>query len=126
SVNPKGYCTFQYIESEADIFDVLLNNERNDFFYEQLYDRLSEQLSRFYTVMAESDEQPKVPLNLQISFIDSALLGLISHWLKDGMIYTSRYMTQSVGKMLDQLDSNNILLLDFFSHETEPALQDIQ
>ena len=35
-------------------------------------------------------------------------------------------MTQSVGKMLDQLDSNNILLLDFFSHETEPALQDIQ
>lgn len=33
---------FQYIESEADIFDVLLNNERNDFFYEQLYDRLSE------------------------------------------------------------------------------------
>lgn len=117
---------FQYIESEADIFDVLLNNERNDFFYEQLYDRLSEQLSRFYTVMAESDEQPKVPLNLQISFIDSALLGLISHWLKDGMIYTSRYMTQSVGKMLDQLDSNNILLLDFFSHETEPALQDIQ
>lgn len=117
---------FQYIESEADIFDVLLNNERNDFFYEQLYDRLSEQLSRFYTVMAESDEQRKVPLNLQISFIDSALLGLISHWLKDGMIYTSRYMTQSVGKMLDQLDSNNILLLDFFSHETEPALQDIQ
>lgn len=84
---------FQYIESEADIFDVLLNNER---------------------------------MNLQISFIDSALLGLISHWLKDGMIYTSRYMTQSVGKMLDQLDSNNILLLDFFSHETEPALQDIQ
>ena len=59
---------FQYIESEADIFDVLLNNERNDFFYEQLYDRLSEQLSRFYTVMAEADEQPKVPLNLQISF----------------------------------------------------------
>lgn len=108
------------------MFKKLLNNERNDFFYEQLYDRLSEQLSRFYTVMAESDEQPKVPLNLQISFIDSALLGLISHWLKDGMIYTSRYMTQSVGKMLDQLDSNNILLLDFFSHETEPALQDIQ
>ena len=117
---------FQYIESEADIFDVLLNNERNDFFYEQLYDRLSEQLSRFYTVMAEADEQPKVPLNLQISFIDSALLGIISHWLKDGMIYTSRYMTQSVGKMLDQLDSTNILLLDFFSHEAEPALQDIQ
>lgn len=117
---------FQYIESEADIFDVLLNNERNNFFYEQLYDRLSDQLTKYYTEVAEPDEQSKVPLNLQISFIDSALLGLISHWLKDGMIYTSRYMTQSVGKMLDQIDSQNVLLLGFFSRETESALQDIQ
>ncbi|WP_251574898.1 TetR/AcrR family transcriptional regulator [Limosilactobacillus agrestimuris] len=116
---------FQYIESEADIFDVLLNNKRNDFFYEQLYDRLSDQLSKYYAAVAEPDKQSEVPLNLQISFIDSALLGLISHWLKDGMIYTSRYMTQSVGKMLDRLDSNNVLLLNFFSHETESTLQDI-
>lgn len=116
---------FQYIESEADIFDVLLNNKRNDFFYEQLYDRLSDQLSKYYAAVAEPNKQSEVPLNLQISFIDSALLGLISHWLKDGMIYTSRYMTQSVGKMLERLDSNNVLLLNFFSHETESALQDI-
>lgn len=116
---------FQYIEGEADIFDVLLNNERNNFFYEQLYDRLSDQLTKYYTEVAEPDEQSKVPLNLQIPFIDSALLGLISHWLKDGMIYTSRYMTQSVGKMLDQIDSQNVLLLGFFSRETESALQDI-
>ncbi|MCI1975502.1 MAG: TetR/AcrR family transcriptional regulator [Limosilactobacillus sp.] len=117
---------FQYIESEADIFDVLLNNKRNDFFYEQLYNRLSDQLSKFYVAIAETEEKPKVPLNLQISFIDSALLGLISHWLKDGMIYTSRYMTQSVGRMLEQLDSDNVPLLGFFSYETEPALQDIE
>ncbi|MBB1086740.1 TetR/AcrR family transcriptional regulator [Limosilactobacillus fastidiosus] len=117
---------FQYIENEADIFDVLLNNKRNDFFYEQLYDRLSDHLSKYYAVIAEPDKQPEVPLNLQISFIDSALLGLISHWLKDGMIYTSRYMTQSVGKMLDRLDSNNVLLLNFLSHKTNSALRDIQ
>lgn len=117
---------FQYIESEADIFDVLLNNKRNDFFYEQFYNRLSDQLSKFYVAIAETEEKPKVPLNLQISFIDSALLGLISHWLKDGMIYTSRYMTQSVGRMLEQLDSDNVPLLGFFSYETESALQDIE
>lgn len=116
---------FQYIENDADIFDVLLNNERNDFFYEQLYNRLSDQLSRFYTEVAEPDQQSKVPLNLQIFFIDSALLGLISHWLKDGMIYTSRYMTQSVGKMLNQIDSDNVLLRDFFVSENESAMQDI-
>ncbi|MCQ4947847.1 hypothetical protein NE602_26915, partial [Bacteroides cellulosilyticus] len=31
---------FQCIENSAEVFDVLLNNERNDFFYAQLYDRL--------------------------------------------------------------------------------------
>lgn len=32
---------FQYIENNADIFDVLLNNENNTGFYEQFYNRLA-------------------------------------------------------------------------------------
>ena len=116
---------FQYIEGEADLFDVLLNNKQNNFFYGQLYDRLSERLASYYRQVASPTEQLQVPLNLQISFIDSAFLGLVSHWLQDGMIYTPRYMTTSVQKMLNFLDSNNVTLVHFFEKEPVTALEDV-
>ena len=103
---------FQYIENNADIFDVLLNNEKNNFFYEQLYNRLANEMTHFNEQVNEN-QQLKVPLNLQISFVDSAFLGLVSRWLEDGMIYTPRYMTQSVAKMLNQFSSENISLVSF-------------
>lgn len=116
--------TFQFIEKEADIFDVLLNDDQNNFFYKQLYSRLSDQLTQFYTETIEPEEQLEVPLNIQISFINSALLGLIRHWLDDGMIYTPHYMTQSVAKMFEQLNSDHVTLLNFFSDEPKSVLQD--
>ena len=116
---------FQYIEGEADLFDVLLNNKQNNFFYGQLYDRLSERLANYYRQVASPTEQLQVPLNLQISFIDSAFIGLVSHWLQDGMIYTPRYMTTSVQKMLNFLDSNNVTLVHFFEKEPVTALEDV-
>ncbi len=116
---------FQYIEGEADLFDVLLNNKQNNFFYGQLYGRLSERLANYYRQVASPTEQLQVPLNLQISFIDSAFLGLVSHWLQDGMIYTPRYMTTSVQKMLNFLDSNNVTLVHFFEKEPVTALEDV-
>ena len=103
---------FQYIENNADIFDVLLNNEKNNFFYEQLYNRLANEMTHF-NEQVNKNQQLKVPLNLQISFVDSAFLGLVSRWLEDGMIYTPRYMTQSVAKMLNQFSSENISLVSF-------------
>lgn len=115
---------FQFIEKEADIFDVLLNDDKNNFFYKQLYGRLLDQLTKFYTESIEPEEQLEVPLNIQISFINSALLGLIRHWLDDGMIYTPHYMAQSVTKMFEQLNSDHVILLDFFSNEPESVLQD--
>lgn len=115
---------FQYIENNADIFDVLLNNEKNNFFYEQLYNRLANEMTHF-NEQVNKNQQLKVPLNLQISFIDSAFLGLVSRWLEDGMIYTPRYMTQSVAKMLDQFSGKNVSLVIFFDGELEGTLEKI-
>lgn len=109
---------FQYIETNADVFDVLLNSENNNGFYEQFYNRLANYLSKYGNVVNDQ-KQLKVPLNLQISFIDSALLGLISHWLQDGMIYTAHFMTQSTEKMFNQFDGEGISLVDFFIGEKE-------
>ncbi|MFC2684709.1 MAG: TetR-like C-terminal domain-containing protein [Limosilactobacillus oris] len=116
---------FNYIEKNADIFDVLLNSEKTDFFYEQMYDRLANGLANYCNTVNDSQKQQSVPLQLQISFIDSAFLGLIRHWLKDGMIYTARYMTQSVEKMFNQFNSDNIISAGFFISEEGAPVSDI-
>ena len=116
---------FNYIEKNADIFDVLLNSEKTDFFYEQMYDRLANGLVNYCNTVNDSQKQQPVPLQLQISFIDSAFLGLIRHWLKDGMIYTARYMTQSVEKMFNQFNSDNIISAGFFVSEEGAPVSDI-
>ena len=116
---------FHYIENNADVFDVLLNSEKTDFFYEQMYDRLANCLTDYYNTVNDSQKQLSVPLQLQISFIDSAFLGLIRHWLKDGMIYTARYMTQSVEKMFNQFSSDNVTIANFFVGSKSSALEDV-
>lgn len=116
---------FHYIESNADVFDVLLNNEKTDFFYEQMYDRLANCMKNYYNSVNDDQKQLTVPLELQISFINSALLGLIRHWLKDGMIYTARYMTSSVEKMLNQFSGQHMTIADFFIGEKTSALENI-
>lgn len=116
---------FQYIENNADIFDVLLNNENNTGFYEQFYNRLADYLTTYGNVVNDNQKQLMVPVNLQISFIVSAFLGLVSHWLEDGMIYTSRYMTQSTEKMFDTLNREGAPLVDFFGGEKESVLEEI-
>lgn len=116
---------FNYIEKNADIFDVLLNSEKTDFFYEQMYDRLANGLANYCNTVNDLQKQQSVPLQLQISFIDSAFLGFIRHWLKDGMIYTARYMTQSVEKMFNQFNSDNIISVGFFISEEGAPVSDI-
>lgn len=113
---------FQYIETNADVFDVLLNNDNNNGFYEQFYNRLANYLTKYGNVVNDQ-KQLKVPLNLQISFIDSALLGLISHWLQDGMIYTARFMTRSTERMFNQFNDEGISLVDFFSGEKGSSIK---
>lgn len=116
---------FRYIENNADVFDVLLNSEKTDFFYEQMYDRLANCLTDYYNTVNDSQKQLSVPLQLQISFIDSAFLGVIRHWLKDGLIYTARYMTQNVEKMFNQFSSENVPITNFFVGSESSALDNV-
>lgn len=113
---------FKYIENEAEVFDVLLNSQENDLFFQQLYDRLTTKLNQFHEQLAKEFADLEVPITLQIAFVVSAELGLIRHWLHDGMIYTPRYMTQSVAKMLQQFQSEDVFFTDFFVAESDELL----
>lgn len=105
---------FKYIENEAEVFDVLLNTDENELFSDQLYRRLEKYLKKFAVELDEEFVDLGVPENLQISFVVSAELGVIKHWLHDGMIYTPHYMTQSLAKMLKQFDTAGVFYTDFF------------
>ncbi|BAP85546.1 TetR family transcriptional regulator [Paucilactobacillus hokkaidonensis JCM 18461] len=113
---------FKYIENEAEVFDVLLNNQENDLFFQQLYERLSDRLKKFHEQLKSEFVDLEVPIALQIAFVVSAELGLIRHWLHDGMIYTPHYMTQSVSKMLQEFSSDGVSFTDFFIAEPDDLL----
>ncbi len=114
---------FQCIENSAEVFDVLLNNERNDFFYAQLYDRLCQELTKYAKQLDSEFDDFDVPVKMQVSFLASAVLGVIKSWLQDGMIYTPRYMTQSMMKMLQQFSGEGMLLTLFFDGKVKSALE---
>ncbi|KRM13181.1 TetR/AcrR family transcriptional regulator [Paucilactobacillus suebicus] len=110
---------FKYIENEAETFDVLINNQENEPFFDRLNARLTDYLQKFHTQIGDQFTDIGVPVNLEISFIVSAELGLIKNWLKDGMIYTPRYMTQSIDKIFGQIKCDGVFFTDFFVDESK-------
>ncbi|KRM62651.1 TetR family transcriptional regulator [Paucilactobacillus vaccinostercus DSM 20634] len=113
---------FKYIENEAETFDVLINNQENEPFFDHLYARLADYLQKFHQQVGAQFAELGVPVNLEISFIVSAELGLIKNWLRDGMIYTPRYMTQSIDKIFSQINCSGIFFTDFFVDENQNML----
>lgn len=113
---------FQTVEENAEVFDVLLNTKQGDFFYQQLADRLSQNLFAFAKHLASDSDDVAVPVKIQVSFLTAAVLGVISSWLKDDMIYTPRYMTQSMTKLLNKFSGQAMLLTAFFDGSLKSKL----
>ena len=63
-----------------------------------------------------------VPLELQIDFVVSAVLGVISRWLDQGLVYTSRYMTLNVAKMLNGAEGLTAPVTTFFDAQLQVEL----
>lgn len=115
--------TFSYIEKNADVFTVLLSGQQNRYFYQQLYNRLTEVITNYAKGLGTDLEEIDVPLRIQVAFITSALLGLIIRWLDGGLIYTPRYMTSSLEKMLNNFASSHLLIISFLDFQTHNGLE---
>ncbi|MGR6687916.1 MULTISPECIES: TetR/AcrR family transcriptional regulator [Furfurilactobacillus] len=98
---------FNYIEKDAQMFNVLLNTQENGLFEHELYARMTGYLNRFYDQMKPAFADIGVPINIQIAFTVSAYVGLIKNWLIEGMIYTPHYMTGSVHKMISLVSAGS-------------------
>ena len=114
---------FSYIEDNADMFTILLDDSKESGFSQQLYDRLTDKMVAYAKQVTPDPEEAGVPIRIQVSFLTSALLGLISHWLSKGLVYTSRYMTTSVNKMLKGFREGDLAVATFFDGEVTQGLQ---
>lgn len=114
---------FDYIEKNSDIFTILLDRTQNNDFYRQFYARLSDEMLKYGKTMHDELDELDVPIKVQVAFMTSALLGLIAQWLNNGLIYTSRYMTSSVAKMLNTYSGDKLLLTSFFDYNVNPQIK---
>lgn len=110
---------FNYIEKNSDIFMILLDWAQNNNFYRQLYDRLTKEMESFVKEMGDDLDDLEVPMKVQIAFTASAILGLIAQWLNNGLIYTSKYMTKTVSRILNRFEATGMLLPSFFDDELQ-------
>ena len=58
--------TFSYIEKNADVFTVLLSGQQNRYFYQQLYNRLTEVITNYAKGLGTDLEEIDVPLRIQV------------------------------------------------------------
>lgn len=114
---------FDYIENNSDIFVILLDRAQNNNFYRQLYSRLTQEMADFVKSAGESLDDLDVPVKIQIAFTASAMLGLIAQWLNNGLIYTAKYMTSTVSKILNRFEDKDMLLPSFFDDQIKTGIK---
>lgn len=113
---------FDYIEKNSDVFMILLDRAQNNNFYRQLYVHLTDEMETFVKNVGDDLDNLDVPMKVQIAFTASAILGLIAQWLNNGLIYTAKYMTKTVSKILNRFESSGVLLPSFFDDELENGI----
>lgn len=113
---------FDYIERNSDVFTILLDRAQNNNFYRQLYSRLTSEMETFIKEMGDDLDDLDVPMKIQVAFTASAMLGLIAQWLNNGLMYTSKYMTKTVSKILNRFEATGMLLPSFFDDELQNSI----
>lgn len=114
---------FTYVENNSDIFTILLDRSHDNNFYQLIYQRLSKEIIQYAKTMNDELDDLDVPVQIQVEFLASALLGLISQWLTSGMIYTARYMTQSLEKMINTFQGDGLFITSFFDTTVQPKIE---
>ncbi|WP_251546240.1 TetR/AcrR family transcriptional regulator [Limosilactobacillus caecicola] len=113
---------FEYIEENSDIFMILLDRSQNNNFYRQLYNRLTSEMEQFVKTMGDDLDDLEVPMKIQVAFTASAMLGLIAQWLNNGLIYTAKYMTKTVSRIINRFEATGMLLPAFFDDELKSGI----
>ena len=88
---------FQHVANHADIYRILLQNEKSDRILGRIRKIIAQSITEFMQTKVESDPIPlllEVPIDLLAAYFSGALLSCVDWWLEQGATYTPEEMTR--------------------------------
>lgn len=88
---------FQHVANNADIYRILLQNEKSDRTFERIRKIIAQSISGFMQTKIKNDPIPilfEVPIELLSAYFSGALLSCVDWWLEQGETYSPEEMTR--------------------------------
>jgi AcrR family transcriptional regulator len=88
---------FQHVADNADIYRILLKNEKSDRLLGRIRKIIAQSITEFMQTKVESDPIPlllEVPIDLLAAYFSGALLSCVDWWLGQGSTYSPEEMTR--------------------------------
>lgn len=94
---PPLLMAFQHVANHADLYHILLNNEKSDRIFERIRKIVAQSITEFMHTKIENDPIPilfEVPVELLSAYFSGALLSCVDWWLEHGASYSPEEMTR--------------------------------
>ena len=88
---------FQHIMNHAELYQILLQNEKSDRTLERIRKIIAQSITDFLQRKLENDPIPilfEVPLDLLAAYFSGALLSCVDWWFEQGLSYSPEEMTR--------------------------------
>jgi len=88
---------FQHVANHADLYKVLLKNEKSDRTLERIRKIISQAITEFMQKKLEDDPIPilfEVPIDLLAAYFSGGLLSCVDWWFEQDLSYTPEEMTR--------------------------------
>ena len=94
---PPLLMAFQHVANHADLYRILLKNEKSDRTLERIRKIIAQSITEFMQTKVENDPIPilfEVPIDLLAAYFSGALLSCVHWWLEQGEAYSPEEMTR--------------------------------
>lgn len=86
----------EHMKDNAHFYKVMLSHKGLSGFWRRLLDIVYHCTGRRIEQFRSKDSKPYVPTGIVNSYIASAYIGVIIHWLEEGMPYTPEYLAEKI------------------------------
>jgi AcrR family transcriptional regulator len=94
---PPLLMAFQHVANHADLYQILLKNEKSDRTLERIRKIIAQSISEFMQTKIENDPIPilfEVPIDLLAAYFSGGLLSCVDWWFEQDLSYSPEEMTR--------------------------------
>lgn len=94
---PPLLMVFYHVANHADLYRILLKNEKSDRIFERIRKIITQAITEFMQTKVENDPIPillEVPIDLLAAYFSGALLSCVDWWFERELSYTPEEMTR--------------------------------